>query len=149
MTGPYPGHMPDDAPKYRALADELRADIASGRLPVGGRMPTKATLMKDHDVALGTIDRALNILRDEGLIRSDQGAGTFILRKPGPAEDVPGELAELRGEVAEIRDQARASDAGLRERVGAVETALIDLYGKMGFEYPRKAQAQDREAAGA
>lgn len=128
--------MPDEAPKYRALADELRADISAGRLTVGGRMPTKATLMSDHGVALGTIDRALSILRSEGLIKSEQGAGTWILRAPEAAPDVPAELAELRGEVTEMR-----------EHVGAVEAALMDLYAKGGYRYPGHAPADGKQKA--
>lgn len=118
-----------DAPKYRAIADKLRADIASGRLAVGGRMPTKTELAAEYDAALGTIDRALADLRREGLIRSDQGAGTFILRVPGPVEDVPAQLADLR------------------ERQGETEAALMDLYGKLGYEYPGHAPARGKRKA--
>jgi GntR family transcriptional regulator len=134
-----------DAPKYRTLANELREDIRSGRLPVGGRLPTKAALMSKHGVALGTVDRALNILRDEGLIKSEQGAGTWIIRVPDDEPDLPGQIAEIREQVEEVRAEVR--DEALRSQVAAIEAALRNVYIRQGWDYPGDAKPQQRRKA--
>ena len=38
-------------PRYRQLADTLRADIASGRYPVGGQLPPGSALPREADLA--------------------------------------------------------------------------------------------------
>lgn len=99
-------------PKYRQVSDDLRAQIVSGALPVGDRIPSKAELQKTHDVALNTVDRALEELRREGLIRSEQGAGTFVLKKPGGGEASP-EFLSLAAEFRKLSERMEAVEAHL------------------------------------
>jgi GntR family transcriptional regulator len=65
---------------YQQLADVLRGQIERGELT--GRVPSVKTLAQQYEVASGTAERALAILRDEGLIRSAIGRGHFVVR-PG------------------------------------------------------------------
>jgi GntR family transcriptional regulator len=44
-----------------------------------GRVPSVATIAQQYEVAKGTAERALAILRDEGLIRSVMGRGHFVV----------------------------------------------------------------------
>jgi DNA-binding GntR family transcriptional regulator len=44
-----------------------------------GRVPSVATIAQQYEVAKGTAERALAILRDEGLIRSVMGRGHFAV----------------------------------------------------------------------
>jgi GntR family transcriptional regulator len=106
----------EPGPKYRQIAEELREQIASGALEVGGKMPTKDRLAKLYDVALATVTRALEELQREGLIRSDQGAGTWILKKPsaGPSPEFTAIMERLDGMDGEIRQ--------LREQVERLES---------------------------
>lgn len=61
------------------VAGILRDKIISGEL--AGKLPSRMTLAREMDVATGTIDAAVEILRGEGLITSRPGLGTFV-RKP-------------------------------------------------------------------
>jgi len=71
-------------PLYVQLAQIIRDRIASGDL--ARRVPSVKTLAQEYEVALGTAERALRILKDEGLIKSAMGRGTFVVpgdqRKP-------------------------------------------------------------------
>jgi DNA-binding GntR family transcriptional regulator len=136
-------------PKFQLIADDLRARIANGEYAASGQLPTMAKLKIEYKVAINTVDRAVEVLRREGLVASSQGSGIYVLEPPKPGPDVPAELAGLRSEVAELREQVRAPDAELLERLGAVEAALMDLYAKSGYEYPGHAPERGkRKAAG-
>ncbi len=68
---------------YREVADYLRARIASGELQPGARIPPARDLAEDRRVALTTAVRAVSELRQEGLIETVHGRGSFV-RTPSP-----------------------------------------------------------------
>ncbi|MFI5831050.1 GntR family transcriptional regulator [Streptomyces sp. NPDC051578] len=63
---------------YEAIADELRARIESGELPPGAKVPGEKELMAQHGVSRDTAWKALQVLRDEGLTHTSQGAPTKV-----------------------------------------------------------------------
>lgn len=63
-------------PPYQQLAAILRAQIASGELV--GRLPSEKTLMQEYGLAMGTVRKALAVLRDEGLIQTSRGWGSYV-----------------------------------------------------------------------
>lgn len=67
-------------PRYRQLADYLRRQIAAGTLT--GRLPGEKHLMQDYGLSQGTVRKALAILRDEGLVETTAGLGTYVVSKP-------------------------------------------------------------------
>jgi GntR family transcriptional regulator len=73
-----------DVPVYVQLADILRARIASGELAPRRPVPSKRTLMQEYGVAGGTIDKAIGILRDEGLVRTVTGRGIYVIPPDQP-----------------------------------------------------------------
>lgn len=62
------------------VAGRIREQIAAGEL--GPKLPSHMDLADQLGVAPRTVQRALEILRDEGLIYSVPGRGTFV-RAPG------------------------------------------------------------------
>ncbi|WP_363321342.1 winged helix-turn-helix domain-containing protein [Saccharomonospora sp.] len=63
---------------WEQVADDLRADIKSGRLAPGSRLPNELELATIYGVARVTIRNALASLRREGLIIVTRGRGTFV-----------------------------------------------------------------------
>ena len=51
---------PGNGPKYLAIAEALSADIRSGRLRPGERLPPQRLLAKEIGVDLTTVTRAFN-----------------------------------------------------------------------------------------
>ena len=66
-------------PAYQQLADLLRDGIASGEFPPRAPLPSAKTLAQQHGIAVGTVMRAFNLLRDEGLIRNVPGRGMWVV----------------------------------------------------------------------
>jgi GntR family transcriptional regulator len=65
-------------PKYYQLAEILRQQITSGLLTPGDQIPTEESLRQTHNVSRGTVREAIRLLLEEGLIRREQGRGTFV-----------------------------------------------------------------------
>lgn len=63
---------------WRQIEDRLRADIARGTWKPGERLPTEAELAERFDVNRHTLRRAVASLRDAGVLRVEQGRGTFV-----------------------------------------------------------------------
>lgn len=66
-----------DAP-YRQLATILRERITSGQIPAGGRLPSLTQLEEESGLARNTVRKALDVLRNEGLIVASRGRGMFV-----------------------------------------------------------------------
>lgn len=64
-------------PPYRQLAAILRGQIQRGEL--AGRLPSEKSLMQEYGLALGTVRKAVKLLRDEGLITTTPGWGSHVV----------------------------------------------------------------------
>ncbi|GAB3291799.1 GntR family transcriptional regulator [Parasphingorhabdus pacifica] len=70
---------PDDPrPPYQQVANALRASILTKTLRPGEKLPSGADLGKRYGVARMTVQQAIRVLRDEGLVVSRQGSGVFV-----------------------------------------------------------------------
>lgn len=69
-------------PIYLAVADAIEADIRSGVLAVGTRLPPQRELAYQLGVTLGTVTRAYREAERRRLLRGETGRGTYV----APAE---------------------------------------------------------------
>jgi DNA-binding transcriptional MocR family regulator len=83
---PAPESKQDRRPPYQHAADELRRDILQGRIKPGEQMPAIRELQERFGVANMTMRSALNVLRDEGLIYTIHGRGSFVADHDGGGE---------------------------------------------------------------
>lgn len=65
-------------PKYMALRDAVLDAVNTGQWPAGTRLPNEQDLAAHLPIALGTIQRALRLLVEEGVIVRRSGHGTFV-----------------------------------------------------------------------
>lgn len=65
------------APAYMQLYRQLRADIVSGVLPFGGRLPSKRTLAEELGLSLITVEHAFALLVDEGYAVARERSGLY------------------------------------------------------------------------
>lgn len=69
-----------DVPAYLQLAGILRDMINSGQIPRQTPLPSIRTLTQTYDVAKGTVEKALGVLREEGLVRTVPGRGVYVVK---------------------------------------------------------------------
>jgi GntR family phosphonate transport system transcriptional regulator len=72
----------DTMPVYAQIAHELRQNINQGTYQVGDKLPTENQLSERFRVNRHTVRRAIALLKSEGLLRVDQGRGTFVAGIP-------------------------------------------------------------------
>jgi GntR family transcriptional regulator len=75
----------DSAPRYLQIARELTAAIASGRYPVGARLPTELELCGHFAISRFTAREAVRVLSQAGLVTRRQRVGTVVIAMPDEA----------------------------------------------------------------
>lgn len=71
---------------YQTVLARIEADLASGRLEVGGRLPGERALAERYEVSRASVREAIRVLEAMGLIRtaagSGQDAGAVLIAEP-------------------------------------------------------------------
>jgi GntR family transcriptional regulator len=65
-------------PLYLQLAALLRERIRSGSLAPDRPIPSIVHLCQEYGLARGTVIHAIDVLRQEGLVHTVPGRGTFV-----------------------------------------------------------------------
>lgn len=73
-----------ETPTYRQLADEIKRLIAENALEVdedSGRMklPSIHEMVAETGLAYNTIQKAIGVLKAEGIVRTSPGRGVFVV----------------------------------------------------------------------
>ncbi|MGW3626939.1 GntR family transcriptional regulator [Streptomyces sp. NPDC000880] len=66
------------ASRRHVIADDLRDQIASGRIKAGERLPSEAQLATRYAVSTPTLRSALAVLQGEGIVEKIHGKGNFV-----------------------------------------------------------------------
>ncbi|MGQ7754846.1 GntR family transcriptional regulator (plasmid) [Streptomyces sp. WC2508] len=124
------------------IADELRAQIDSGQLKPGDRLPPTRELTARYGVTGETIRQAVIKLKSTGLVRSRQGSGVYVrawqplvyrpqaeFRKKLPHVDVFHSLLDAEGRDGSqtIEMQTLVPDEPVRRRLQLVSGELVAL----------------------
>ena len=109
---------------WRQIASHLQQDIAAGTYPPGGRLPTEAELSQHFAVNRHTVRRALEELSRSGLVRVEQGRGSFV------AEDVIEYAVEPRTRFSEWIRRHNKEPSG---RVLQLKETVADLHVASGL----------------
>lgn len=103
--------MTDDAsglPRWRRIADALATAIHAGDLAPGARLPGETTLAATHGVNRHTVRHAIEDLVRRGLVRVEQGRGSFV------AEDVLDYAVSARTRFSETIRRHNREPSGRR-----------------------------------
>jgi DNA-binding transcriptional MocR family regulator len=83
--------------RYKSLVDTFAADIRSGKMPPGTRLPTHRQLAADHGLALVTASRVYTELEAMGLVSGETGRGTFVREISLPPGQGSGQMPVAAG----------------------------------------------------
>ncbi|HEX3782506.1 MAG TPA: PLP-dependent aminotransferase family protein [Pseudonocardiaceae bacterium] len=94
-----------DGPLYRLLAERIARLADTGELPSGVRLPPERQLAAAISVSRNTATAAYQLLRDEGLAQTRQGAGTTI----SPHRTTPAAMHRANGFFAGLLESTAVS----------------------------------------
>src|SRR5579885_2043978 len=122
---------PLDAPRRLTaeLVARLTADITSGKLPPGSKLPTEQEMIAATGVSRSVIREAVAMLRADGLVTTRQGVGAFVaeqIRRPFRVDfDENSPLRDVLN-VMELRTGVEIEAAGLAaQRASATQIRRI------------------------
>lgn len=124
---PAPAASPaGDLPLYAQLRERIRAEIVSGRLAPGARLPSEHEMTAAFGVSRITVRQALADLTREGLVTKAHGRGSFVAAAPVAQElsRLAGLAESLSGAGRTIRTQVLAHGG---VAAGADEAARLNL----------------------
>lgn len=127
----------DKPSRDRSLSDRVYEDIlamiVSGEAPVGSKLATEHSLSEQFEVSRPVLRQALKQLREDGVIVSRQGSGSYVQRRPegavldfapvGSIADIQRTFefrAAIEGEAAYLAAERR-SDADLKRLRNALQ----------------------------
>lgn len=127
---------------YQDLARTLMAELASGKHPVGSRLPAERDLAARYNVSRPTVREAIIALEVQGFVEVRVGSGAYVMRLPGEQE-TPGfdvsafELTEARllfeGEAAALA-ATQVTDDDLAEIARLVQDIVRENQDNDGTE---------------
>jgi GntR family transcriptional regulator len=86
--------------RYHEIASALRDRVVAGQFMAGRLLPSESDLSAEFSVSRVTVRRALEVLRDEGLVSAKQGFGWFVTADP---------VTQTLGRLGTIEEQMVAS----------------------------------------
>jgi len=98
--------------RYRTIAEDLRRRLREGELVAGRLLPSESELSASYAASRVTVRKALELLREEGLIDSRQGFGWFVAADP--VRQTLGRLGTIEAQLAAsgIRSERRVLSFG-------------------------------------
>jgi len=123
-------------PIYRRIAQDLRRRIRSGDLPPGRQLPPEPELKTLYNASRNTIRDAIKWLKNNGLVETRPGQGTFVVDRINPfvttlSPDPETGLGGGEGEAAfaEVRERGRVPSRSAPQV--AVQTATGNVAARL------------------
>jgi GntR family transcriptional regulator len=115
----------DPRPPSRQIADALRADIISGVLVPGAKLPSESQLVQAYGTASQTVKQAIGLLKAEGLVVGKKGSGNYVRLAPPITRMGMERFSRSQRAAGRAAQQAEAEKAGLTWRQEVLELAEV------------------------
>lgn len=130
------------------VADQLRKQITAGKFKVGEQLPTEPELMKLFGVGRSSVREAIRILANSGLLKVQQGLGTFVQNHAGITEPLQqrlkraeaGDLDEVR-KLLEMQIVKKAAQNHTEKQIRHIKQ-MLDKRNKAAFTGPLEETVQ-------
>ena len=135
------------------IANVIKQDIIKGVFSTGSRMPAENTLARNYGVSRNVVREAIAQLRNEGIVESRQGIGTFVSESPAMVLRITeaGSLTTPERHLAlfELREaiESRAAELAAKRRNTAEMTAMDYAFDDMERTMSRGKDGVDYDIA--
>jgi GntR family transcriptional regulator len=110
-----------EIPLYQQIRDQIVVAIAEKRLLDGSPLPTTRQLALDFGINFHTVNKAYDVLRQEGFVSLTRKQGSFVRRTP--EKDLP-RIAEWQGRLRTLLAEAVARGISNGEVLDLCQSAL-------------------------
>ena len=155
---------PEGVPSFRWLRNALRAEILSGRIEPGSRLPASREFARQYQLSRGTILAALDELQAEGYLEARHGSGTYVaqilpehllpsqqLAEQESAAQTGPQLSSFAGRVRPFALPVKPENTAFRTNLPALDLFPTTLWAQIASRRLRNASTRDLlgcEAAG-
>jgi len=124
--------------RYEQIAERLAADIRSGALAPGERLPSERELARTLEVSRASVREALASLQLQGVVETRKGAGTFVAARTGgaPVGEIPHDASPsavlearlaLEPAVARLAAARAQRDSTAENLLAAMEAEPVEI----------------------
>ena len=135
-------------PKYLGIVEALSADLRSGLIGPGDRLPAQRAVARALGVDLTTVTRGFNLARERGLIDATTGKGSFISKAADAASADALAVLPAIDLSMNIPPQPEAAELG-RRMTEAVDVVLARAGGMAHLHYQASGGSEPDRSAGA
>jgi DNA-binding FadR family transcriptional regulator len=121
------------------IAEKLKEQIASGHYQINDKLPTEPELMAEFGVGRSSIREATKSLVQSGLLRIQQGAGTFVERATSNPEPMEARLKRARSQ--DLDEVRQLLEMKIAEKA-AINRSQKDIFVMKGHLENRKKAAE-------
>jgi len=125
------GSYTDARPLQVRIADGIRIKIKSGELKPGQQLPTLDQIAEERGTSLAAVRKALDLLRQQGLVVTVQGKGSFVRERPSTRRHGIDRYAKSKWKsgkplhTAEAEEQGHSAGQVLRELAEVPAPAVV------------------------
>jgi DNA-binding FadR family transcriptional regulator len=121
------------------IAEKLKEQISSGHYQINDKLPTEPELMTEFGVGRSSIREATKSLVQSGLLRIQQGAGTFVERTAANPEPMEARLKRARSQ--DLDEVRQLLEMKIAEKA-AINRSQKDIFIMKGHLEDRKKAAE-------
>ena len=130
---------------WRQIADQIRRLASAGEFEEAGKLPPELALAERFGVNRHTVRSAIALLVQEGVLRSEQGRGTFVQARPRLSYPIGTRTRFSEGLASQTRERLGVLISSAREPAGkSVADALGLLEGAPVIRLETRAEADGR-----
>lgn len=100
--------LTSDVPIYQQIRDRVVEAIAAGRLAEGSPLPSTRQLAVDLGINFHTVNKAYDLLRQQGLLRLNRKTGAVVHRDAGSGPPEPDFVAGWQARLHTLLAEAVA-----------------------------------------
>jgi DNA-binding FadR family transcriptional regulator len=121
------------------IAEKLKEQINGGHYQVNDKLPTEPELMAEFGVGRSSIREATKSLVQSGMLRIQQGAGTFVERTATNPEPMEARLKRARSQ--DLDEVRQLLEIKIAEKA-AINRSQKDIFTMKGYLETRKKTAE-------
>jgi DNA-binding transcriptional regulator YhcF (GntR family) len=121
-----------EVPLYQQLRDRIVEAIADGTLRTGDSLPATRQLAADLGINMHTVNKAYDLLRQEGLVRLGRRTGAVVSRDPASGPAAPGVAEDWEIRARTLLAEALAKGIPPPDVVRLCQSVLAGFAGDPG-----------------